>query len=665
MNQLTLTRLSLKNFKGVASFTIEINGQNAAVYGDNATGKTTLFDAFIWLFFDKDSQNKKDFALKTLSDGKELHGLEHEVEATFDYCDKTLTLRKVFSEKWTKKRGSAKQEFTGHTTDYYIDGVPVKKKEYTDKVDSIIKEDIFKLLTSPSYFNEQVKWQDRRKTLLEICGDITTEEVISSNQQLSKLQAILNGRGIEDHRKVIAARRSEINKELDKIPVRIDEIKRSLPQLDGVEKQSLEKGIDRLNCDIDEKMTLINNIRNGSAISEKQKAIQEIEIALLQIKQEHQANSNEKVYSLKTRIQEENSNVTILQSKVDTFKQRKQMNQVAAKDLNNNMEQLRKDWHEINSQVFTHESDCSCPTCGQSLPEEQIQVVRDKALASFNQNKSERLEVINKKGKQSKEKFEELRKANEEFDKEILKIEGQLQEKKELVGKMIDQLTDIEITIVDILEVPEYAAKLTEKNAIVAEIRELREAGEQSIQSIYGEVAELKVMRDQLQGELGKFSLADQSQIRINELMSQERTLAAEFEKLEEELYLTEEFIRTKVNLLEEKINSKFKYAKFKLFSEQINGGLTEVCETTYLGVPYSSGLNNAAKINVGLDIINTLSEHYGFSAPIFIDNAEAVTKFIDTNAQTISLVVSEQDKSLRVEPVDDSLITVDCEVVA
>lgn len=665
MNQLTLTRLSLKNFKGVREFVIEMNGQNVSVYGDNATGKTTLFDAFIYLLFDKDSQNKKDFAIKTLSNGKELHGLEHEVEATFDYNGMSLSLRKRYQEKWTKKRGSATAEFSGHTTDYFIDGVPSKKNEYTAKVDSIIQEDIFKLLTSPSYFNEQVKWQDRRKTLLEICGDISDEEVIASDKNLTDLPAILQGRSIENHRKIIAARRTEINKEIEKIPVRIDEIQRTLPDLDGVNKQSFEAQISQLNSDIDEKMTLINNIRNGSAISAKQKEIQEIEIVMLQIKQDHQANSNDKVYSLKARIQEENSNVTIFQSKIDSIKQRKQMNSYNIKDLNDNRERLLKEWHEVNDQVFTHESDCSCPTCGQSLPEEQVQTAKDKALASFNKSKSERLESIQKKGKQTKEKLDGIKVSNDQLDKEIEKIEGQLIEKKGLVTNLKGQLTTIETTIVDILEVPEYAAKLQEKQTLANDIRELRESAEQSIQSINGEVAEIKVKRDQLQGEVGKFSVAEQSQMRIQELMDQERQLAAEFEKLEGELYLTEEFIRTKVNLLEERINSKFKYAKFKLFAEQINGGLTEVCETTYKGVGYSSGLNNAAKINVGLDIINTLSEHYGFSAPIFIDNAEAVTKFIDTKAQTISLIVSEQDKALRVEQIDDSLISVDCEVVA
>jgi DNA repair exonuclease SbcCD ATPase subunit len=666
MNKLTLTRLSLKNFKGIRSFVIEMDGQNVKVFGDNATGKTTLFDSFVWLLFDKDSNNKKDFALKTLSaDGKELHGLEHEVEASFDFNGQSLTLRKVFTEKWTKKRGSATSEFTGHTTDYYVDSVPVKKGEYAKQIESIVNEDIFKLLTSPSYFNEQVKWQDRRKTLLEICGDIADEEVIASDGSLSALPAILQGRSIENHRKIIAARRAEINKELDKIPVRIDEIQRNLPSIDELNKKAIEGEINRLNSEIDEKQTLINNIRNGSAISAKQKDIQEIEIAMLQLKQEHQINSNEKVYSLKTRLQEEKSNGGILLSKIDSLKHSKQMNAYTIKELSETTDRLRDEWQEVNKQVFLHETDCECPTCGQSLPEEQVQSAKDKALASFNKSKSDRLESIQKVGKRNKEKLDEVKKADVQIDNEVLKIESQLSEKKELVSKLQAQLATVEGTIVDILENPEYVAKLQAKNKIVEEIQELRNAADQSIQSIYGEVAELKAKRDSLQGDLGKFVLAVQSEKRIEELKNQERDLAAEFEKLEQELYLTEEFIRTKVNLLEEKINSKFKHARFKLFKQNINGGLEETCETLYQGIPYSSGLNNAARINVGLDIINTLSEHYEFSSTIFVDNAEAVTKLIDTKAQTVCLVVSEQDKQLRVEHIDDSLILVDCEVLA
>jgi hypothetical protein len=101
--------------------------------------------------------------------------------------------------------------------------------------------------------------------------------------------------------------------------------------------------------------------------------------------------------------------------------------------------------------------------------------------------------------------------------------------------------------------------------------------------------------------------------------------------------------------MLEGKINSKFHMARFKLFEVQVNGALAECCETTFNGVPYSN-LNNGARLNIGLDIINTLAEHYGFSPPVWLDNAESVTDILPTKGQQIRLIVSAADKKLRVE---------------
>jgi hypothetical protein len=651
MQQIKLVSLALRNFKGVESFVLDANGGNVKLFGDNATGKTTNFDGFVWLLFDKDSQNKKDFAIKTLTlNGEEHHGLEHEVEGSFLINGVTLTLRKVYSEKWTKKRGSATSEFTGHTTDYYIDGVPVKLKEYKEKVDSIVQEDIFKLLTSPSYFNEQLKWQDRRKTLLEICGDLSDEEVIASNQSLASLPTILMGRTIENHRKVIAARRSEINKELDKIPVRIDEIKRNLPDVSQLNKAFIDSEIVRLNTSIDENMTLINTIKNGSAVTEKLKKILEIESELLEIKRDHESDSKDKVYQLKAKIQEEQSNASILNSKLENVKNQKRFNDQNLQTIDTQLTQLRQEWFEVDGRQFTHTDACECPTCGQSLPQEQVEDAKTKALSQFNLSKAKQLEEIDAKGKQGKESKEQYLKNNEALAKENEKLNGQISEKNESLKKLSTQLTQLEETVVDVLENPSYVSKLQEKKAIESEIVTLRQMSEQSIQDVQLIIVELRTERDQLQNQLGLFAQHEQSKTRIDELMQQERNLATEFEKLEQELFLTEEFTRSKVALLEEKINSRFKYARFKLFKQNINGGLEETCETLFNGVPYSSGLNNAARINVGLDIINTLSEHYGFSAPIFVDNSEAVTRLIDTNSQVISLVVSEADKQLRVE---------------
>lgn len=650
MKNIKLTKLTLNNFKGIKHFVLDTQGKNVCVYGDNATGKTSIVDAFLWLLFDKDSQNKKDFSIKTLVDGKEEHGLDHSVECELDFDGQALKLRKVFAEKWTKKRGSAQAEFTGHTTSHFINDVPSKKKEFDETIKSIVNEDIFKLLTNPSFFNEQMHWKDRREMLIKICGDIADYEVISSDAKLGALEQILNGHSIDDHRKIIAARRSEINKEIEKIPVRIDEIKRSLPDVSQLNKSLLEKQIESMDILIDEKMTLINNMQNGLEISNKRRELQDIEIDIRNLIYEIEGDTKEKFYAAKARLQEEESNISLIKNKINAKQQL--IKNILSENSRLEVENidLRTKWTDINSQEFTFEQDCNCPTCGQYLPKEKIEEARNKAHSEFNLSKSKKLEQINLSGKQNKEKMENNLSEIAGFQKKIDGYREQISIKDNLVKMIQENLVALEKSISDVSKDKRYIGKLNEKSVIEQEIVQLTKNSNESVLTIKKEIDELKHKRDEIQAELVKFEMVDMSKKRIDELMKQERILATEFEKLEHELYLTEEFIRTKVDMLTDRINSKFKYARFKLFEPQINGGLQECCETTYNGVPYSTGLNNAARINVGLDIINTLSDHYGLYAPIFIDNAESVTKLINTSSQTISLIVSEQDKKLRVE---------------
>ncbi|MFT9495813.1 hypothetical protein [Anaerosolibacter sp.] len=650
-----IQRLVLRNFKGIKEFTLDANKSNTDVYGDNATGKTTLFDGFIWLLFDKDSQNKKDFQIKTLDAiGKPIHYLNHEVEGIFEIDGREVTLKKVYSEKWTKKRGSVTEEFSGHTTDYYIDGVPVKKNEYVDQVSRIAEENIFKLLTSPSYFNEQLHWQERRKTLLEICGDITDAEVMESNEKLKKLPEILKGRKLEDHRKVIAARRSEINKELEKIPVRIDEAQRSLPDIAGAENpEILSDEIKRLKAAVQEKQSEIVRIQNGGEIAEKQKTIRELEGELIQLRNQQRGQIDQEVNE-KRKLLNKSREITFgLRSSISDYRKTIERNQTNINRVDAEIPKLRDEWKSIYDQTFEFHQDCNCPTCGQVLPESKLNDAREKALADFNFNKAEKLENITAIGKAKSEEMNKYKAENDEIESKVRDLETVLPEEEKIAVSIQESINALLKQAEESLNSPEITAKQKEIEGVKAEIESLKSNVIGSIETIKDEISELEAYLGEFESKKANVEQYERGQKRIDELKQQEKQLAKEFEKLEVELFLTEEFIRAKVAMLEEKINSRFKYARFKLFDEQINGGVVECCETIYQGVPYSSGLNNAARINVGLDIINTLSEYYGFSAPIFIDNKESVTKLIDTNGQAISLIVSEKDKELRVETLE------------
>jgi DNA repair exonuclease SbcCD ATPase subunit len=658
MKRIELNRLELSDFKGIKQFVLNANGANVNVFGDNATGKTTIFDAFTWVLFDKDSADKKDFQLKTVDiAGKEQHHLNHSVAVSFLVGGRPLELQKVYKEKWTKKRGSATSEFSGHTNDYFVNGVPAKKKEYDDAVSELVNgnEELFKLLTSPTYFNEIFNWKKRRNTLLKVCGDLSDEEVIASKKELAELPDMLGGHSIEDLRKIIASKRTTINKELDRIPVKINEANGLKPDLDGLSETDLKTKTEELQERINQVDEKISTIRSGGEIDTKRNEIRKIEGIQLDLRNNFQTDvhkqidaKNTEYYSLKAHIDKDLRHAKELKEEITS-------NTARVQKYGNQLEDMRHEWQLISGRTFEFTGDTVCSECGQELQADKIDAAKEHAEKHFNLRKSQVLEENKRIGLEIKAKADELI-----AETESLKAEAQAEEERakaaqpdlEAIKKEID---DLNSGMKSIFDDPDFQATQKQIKAIELEIKELQSSTDDAVMAENEKKRALKQELAATETALLKFDQVRRIDKRVAELETQEKALSKEYEELEKQLYLTEEFIKTKVNLLEERINSKFKMARFKLFAEQINGGLNEVCETTYKGVPYNA-LNNAAKINVGLDIINTLSEFKGLSAPIFIDNREAVTKLIDIDAQIISLIVSEADKQLRVEQEERSI---------
>ncbi|WP_144556171.1 AAA family ATPase, partial [Bacillus pumilus] len=617
-----LAELHLSNFKGVKSFTLETGGESAKVYGDNATGKTTLFDAFMWLLFDKDSQNKKDFEIKTLSkDNKAVSGVDHEVSAVLLIDGKSVELKKVYSEKWTKKRGSAKQVFSGHTTNYHVNGVPVKKKEFAEKVNEIISEDIFKLITSPSYFNEQMKWQDRLAVLMEIGGAVTDEDVIKQDSSLSKLQSILDERSLDEQKSILAEKRKKITKLMEQYPVRIDEINRSIDDVSDLDHEQLKEELKALESSL---MALEDNVRSIKADegADRKKRVLQLEGDLQQIMNEYDSERFQVVNEKKEAYYKAKNDLSQIQNDLSNLITKKEHLTPFLSQIDKERFELREEWSKKYEESFDdHQKDC--PTCGQALPEEKIQA----AIEKFNLQKSESLERIVDKGKQLGIEYDNKQNELYEVDEQIQKLNLEEKFKASNLEKLKENMEQAETSIAPLSDNPMYLAKVEELEKINNEIQSGEQETSGTVQAINEQIKGKQQEMTLIRNDLSRIDQAQKALNRVEELKDEERKMADEYNEVEQQSFLIEEFIRTKMNLMEERINSKFKYARFKLFEEQVNGGLTETCETLYEGVPYSKGLNNAARINVGLDIINTLNEHYGISAPIFVDNAEAVTE--------------------------------------
>lgn len=659
MKNVQIKAICASNFKG-ANFTFEPNGVSADIFGDNATGKTTVADAIHWVLFDKDSKNKKDFAIKTLNDdGTEQHNGEHTASLTLIVDSAEIALKKTFREKWTKKRGSAEKEFTGHETKYWVDDVPATKKDYTAKVAEIIDEGTFKLLTNPLYFSEEMKWDERRQLLMQL-ENVTDEDVTAAAPELAELLFALQGKSFDDYKKVVAEKKKLINAEIKEIPPRISELQGQLSYAgDTAPKKAriteIEQEIDALN----EQMAAI---KNGGAIAQKKAEINDIRAKALELKSNFQLAANDATNALRTRVQEEESNLFIMQRKhrdienaIETEKAK--LPAIAEKIASLEAEKAEKitEYRALKALEFTFEDACTCPTCKQELPAEQVEAARTTALEAFNLDKSEKLAKNIHVGKQIAGEIGTLQVQQQDTNLKIGDLEADkerslkdIEKKQQQLEKFVSDLKKAESETANVEDDEQYKALIAKGIALDAEIKQLEEHAQDALTGVQEQKQQLIAERNQLNSEVAKTANADAINARIEELEQNERDLAAQYEKIEMQLFQIEEFMRVKCELLEEKVNSHFKLVTFKLFDQQVNGALVETCEVLVNGVPFSSGLNNAARINAGIDIINTISKRYGITAPLVIDNAEAVTKVIDTDAQVIRLIVSAADKVLR-----------------
>lgn len=640
MSEIKLLKLNLRNFKGIKDFTLSPGGKNVNVYGDNATGKTTLMDAFIWLLFDKDSQNSSNFNIKTLDqDGNVIHGLEHEVSAKLEIDGKVIELQKIYKEKWTKKRGEAERTLAGHTTDYFINNVPKKKSEYENYLSNIINENTFKILTNPLYFNTQLNWKDRRKLALNLCGEVEKEEVFKHNADLIELKPLLEDKSIDDLKAEMTARRRKLNEELKSIPYRIDELSRENIEVDvealTKEKAELQHRLDELknsrNVDYDFRIRGI-----VGSIKVLKNELKEMEQNLTKEIREQLDSAMESSSNIKRSYYEAKGKVESLTSKINITKE-------GIEKLNKDIEELRHKFKEVASEAFD-ENSTICPTCKQPLPIGEI----DKLKAEFEDYQRKTLAEINQEGKSKKVKLEEMIAALTDYEIDLEKIQQELNTLSEIMKGKENEIKALEeeLKSIDITKLPEYKeiqSKLAKLNEEKGKVEALAREQDNSQQ-----IQELEARITEINKELARVDLAKENDKRIQELKDRERMLAqmvAETEKIE---YLCDQYVITQAKLLEDKLNSKFKTVKFKLFDIQVNGGINETFETTVNGVPFND-LNNAAKINAGLDIINTLTDYYNIKAPIFIDNRESVNQIVDVKSQVINLIVSK-DKKLRVE---------------
>lgn len=640
MNEVKILRLTLENFKCHRLLNLCFGGVNASIYGDNAAGKTSVYDALTWLLFGKDSQGngEKNIEIKPVDDQGNVadHSAITSVEAELSVGGDTIVLKRTYKEVWSTKRGCSEEVFSGNTSEYYVDGVPYKKNAFEDKVHEIVSEDVFRLLTSVTYFAKDLPWQKRREVLFDMAGTLTDQQIMAQSPEFAPLLEAMGKLNLDDYKKKLLAEKRNLAGAKSEIPARISECQKTIEDLEVLDFAAAKTELETLNARKDSLSEQILAIENDTATSQKRLQIREVQLELTALERENESYRQ----SQKTGA----ADVGAISRELDTLRTR--LN--GKRGILANEEQLialaeekiassREEWMRVSNESFTGGI---CASCGQILPADKLQ----NAMDLFSARQKERLHRIERTAGDLKDTKAQAEYRLASYREEIAGLEAEIQGKEK-------QLSYTQDHVVEIVDLDSYAPRKAELEAQIGVLTaELAAMAEDTAAAKAGLLRQSDELRGKIKAAMeliSKESLLNYSRERIQALRQDAKNAAECLEAVEKMLFAIDAYSRYKTRFVEDSINSLFRVARFRLYREQANGGVEDRCDVVYDGVPYMS-LNNGMKINVGIDIINALSRHHGVSVPLFVDNAESVTRLECADTQVIRLVVSEEDKKLR-----------------
>ena len=543
-----LHKLELTNFKGVRSFTLELQGRNAKIYGDNATGKTTIMDAYIWLLTGKDHLGRSDlnFNIKTLdTNNNAVPMLDHSVSGIFEHEGDTFELLRIFKEVWVKKRGSNVQTFSGHKTEYYINDVPKTEAEYSAFIERVIPSQLLKLLIVPGYFNEQIKAEDRRRMLIDMCGDVDEAELLALAQFENIAKHVTKFVTVADLKKTKSVQKTKLNEDIKSIPVQINVHMKYLGEADSIDLAAEEKAAKKLAEKVEALTVERAGLHSGEAVSQLRKELAELEAEQAEAELTVSRGINEKRSALNEglgKVQDKHGSLIRELARIERLT-RDLANDI--KDIEAKKAEALGKYHETEDSEYS--GDTQCPTCGQEFPAEYMERVK----AQFNEQKAKRLEEIVSKGKKMASEIEAKRAELKKADAEILVIKREIDGADTEIHNFNAQMEELRKSAptVDTSLAAAIEAKKKEIEHFKASIAEKESAIITEIQS----AIDRKSVHEQ---NISKYKNAQEAAKSIEELKAKEKKLAAEYEECEGIIALCDEFTNAKVKMLDDKISA-------------------------------------------------------------------------------------------------------------
>lgn len=656
MTTVRVMKLVLINFKGQKHLEVNFNPDVTYITGDNATGKTTIMDAFLWVLFGKDSQNRADFNIKTLdAEGKAIHKLEHEVTAVIDVDGIQTTFRRCYKENWVKKRGAVEPVLDGHSVDYFVDDVPLSKREYDSRVYAICPEQLFRQITNPAYF-PSLKMQDQRAMLFDIAGNITNDDVLkylvtdkNKDMYAPLIEALNSRKSLDDFKKQTVSQKNLIKKEVSDIPGRIEENNRNMPEAQDwdairaqiAEKKSQIQDYDAQIADLSKASESVSAHKNSlrTKINDNLNRIDTL-------KREVRKSANEEYETWYLLLQDKKNELSRSEGSINSLSGTLEYQKKEVSLFNQQKQGLLNVYHQLKEEEFSvNEDELVCPTCGRLFDGDDYVSRLETMKNNFNNKKIQKIDANVSEGKRLAGRIEDA-------EKLVAETEQKLTDAVKLKDGLQREIEQMETHKPEQIQ-PEDAEKLLSENAEYQALQKQITEWTDDLNKPYSvaDTSDLRSKKNDLQLEVDTLNreLAKEDQIirttkRNEELEQQLRSMQQDIAACEQIEMTILEFMKAKVSLVEQRINSAFSYVKFKLFDTQVDGTEYDTCECMVDGTPYSD-LNTAKKMNAGIDIINALCWAKGVTAPIFIDNRESVSELISCPSQLINLMVQRGSK--------------------
>jgi DNA repair exonuclease SbcCD ATPase subunit len=661
MKQIQFKKLRLLNFCGIRNAEYEFGDELTIIKGKNGLGKSTIANAILYTLFGKDI-NGNSLDIKTFDkDHNIIREIPHEVELTVRvHCigeegasNQVIILKRKLTDSWDVDKCT-------NTYKYFVNGDICTANDYCNVVDSICPYDAFRLCSSSRHF-VCLSWQEQRNKLQALVGNICTDDITQGDEKFDFVVEALRKQDIDKYVHHLKYSRKEVQDQLDSVPIRLEELNKSLPKAQDWEALATEKA--QLNEKLVELANKIQEIRTGGADKVRLDAIRKkIDFAEKRKRNMEQSAMNlatEQATKHQSDVITANIAATKAQSLVDDLKatmrgyteseihakDKKEECERKVADINNRLDELSKSRWSWNAE------DGICPNCGKPLPAEDVERIKKESKDRFNEHKSNASKKIQEEFNGIQQEYTDAKNILEKLDNDRMVTTNQLVKANKTLKEAEFKKREVDAekpkTYEQILaEKEEYQQVVKELADLQAELDKPSETEETSkmLTELEKEREPIGIRYNEVLELLGKKEAFDRITARIAEINEYKLTYRAQLDELDKQLDVVREYNQKADQLLEDRVNEHFRFVKWSMFKTNLKGEREATCECYHDGVPYRR-LNTAAKVNAGIDIANTFAKYNEIEVPMLLDECESVNHPICRGGQQIRMVVTTDDE--------------------